>query len=209
MESTQILSSTSVHSGGLSGRGMLLQPALRSALIELEAIRSHALHLSTGLGDTEFNRVPGSKRWSAAQCIEHLNLCGYEMALPAIDRLIAETRERGLPPRSAYENGRISEWFIRSCDATSTRRFKTMKRFETTAFMEAGETTDRFVRLQDLLIERLIESDELDLGSLKARNAAMVPLTLGQWFRFTAAHERRHLQQAQNAIRGREKDVER
>lgn len=202
MESTQALSSTNVHSGGLSGRDMLLQPALRSALTELEAIRSSAQHLCAGLSDAEFNRAPGPKRWSPAQCIEHLNLSGYEMALPAIDRLIAETRERGLPSKSAYTNGRISEWFIRSCDATSTRRFKTMKRFETTAFMEVGETMDRFVRLQDLLIERLIEADELDLGSLKARNAAMVPMNLGQWFRFTAAHERRHLQQARKAIEG-------
>jgi hypothetical protein len=202
MESTQILSSTNVHPDGLSGRDMLLQPALRSALTELEAIRSSALYLCAGLSDAEFNRAPGPKRWSAAQCIEHLNLSGYEMALPAVDRLIARTRERGLSPRLAYANGRISEWFIRSCDATSTRRFKTMKRFETMAFMEISETTDRFVRLQDMLIERLIGADELDLGTLKARNAAMVPMNLGQWFRFTAAHERRHLQQAGKAIEG-------
>lgn len=54
--------------------------------------------------------------------------------------------------------------------------------------------------MQSDLIGRIERADGLDLAAVRKRMHRPVWLTLGQWFAFTAAHERRHLWQARQGV---------
>ena len=56
----------------------------------------------------------------------------------------------------------------------------------------------RVLELQDEIIRRVIAADGLDLGGIRMSSpiSRRFKMSLGQWFAFLAAHERRHLWQA-------------
>jgi hypothetical protein len=58
------------------------------------------------------------------------------------------------------------------------------------------ETAARFQTIQDEMMERIQRAAGLHLSAVKSKLAGPLKLTLGQYFAFAAAHERRHLWQA-------------
>jgi hypothetical protein len=181
-----------------------IHPELAGYRVQFDAIRADAGLLADGLDEARFNWQPGPGRWSAGQGLHHLNLCGETMALPVLDRLIAEARGRGFTGQGPYLRPRLGEWFVRAsappAEGGSLRRFKTAGRFDPAPRLGHRDIVRRFVALQDALAERVEEADGLDLGAVGARTPMLVRLTLGQWFAFVAAHERRHLWQAWQVV---------
>ncbi|MGH7539012.1 MAG: DinB family protein [Gemmatimonadales bacterium] len=171
---------------------------LAAAAHQFEATNREAADLAAGLVDAQINWRPGPGRWSVGQCLMHL-ATSTDKALPAIDRAIAQARERGWRAAGPYRYGWFTRWMTGSMEPPPKRRMKTFGIFEPPAESLRHDEVLRALReSRDRLLDRVRQAGELDLK----RPVVVSPVTrlfrlpLGGYFPFLAAHDRRHLWQA-------------
>lgn len=158
-----------------------------------EAIES----VVSGLAEEDLQWRPGEGRWSIVQCFEHLN-SGW-MVLPKLDRKIGEARERGILGSGPFRTKFLGQIYIRAIEPPV--RFRVVKspvKFRPRASPPSSEVVPKILSLQKELIQRIRASDGLDVGAITLSSpiTRRFRMTLGQWFAFLAAHERRHVWQA-------------
>src|SRR5436309_15763015 len=94
---------------------------LEDDLRQIAAVKAEAQRLLAGRSGAEFNRRPAPGRWSAAECLDHLN--AIRKVLPAIDRTIAGARARGLRSDGPFRYGWFTRSVIRAFQPPPRRRF--------------------------------------------------------------------------------------
>ena len=163
---------------------------------QFESARADARKLVEGLSDRQFNWKPEPKRWSIAECLEQLN-SGW-MALPRLDRAIAAAAERGLRGDGPYRHPLLGRLYIRFTEPPPKIRVPAPTRFRPKPDQPVSAVVPRFFELQDEILQRITASHGLDLGRIRIRSpiTKRFRMSLGQWFAFLAAHERRHIWQA-------------
>jgi len=177
-------------------------PELDGYLRELHAIVDDVHALVDPLPASALDWRPAPGRWSIAQCLDHLTLAWHQSVGP-IDAMIEETRRRGLTGSGPFvHRGIIANLFIRSMEPPVRRmRAKSFRTMVPPADRDAAAVLADFFAAQSGFEDRLLRAAGLDLARVRRRNAARISMTLGQWFRFTFAHERRHVWQA-HQVRG-------
>jgi hypothetical protein len=72
------------------------------------------------------------------------------------------------------------------------------RRFRPVAERSISDVVPRFLGLQQEILVRIESAEGLDLGRIRLSSpiSRRFRMSLGQWFAFLAAHERRHLWQA-------------
>ena len=173
---------------------------MHSVLLDYERqFRSAADSISqlvAGLSEEDVQWRPAEGRWSIVECLDHLN-SGW-MALPRLDSKIGEARERGILGEGPYREPWLGRLYIRWAEPPVRLRVPAPKKFRPRVAPPSAEVVPRLLQLQDELIARVRASDGLDLGAIRMRSpiSRRFRISLGQWFAFLAAHERRHLWQA-------------
>ena len=178
-----------------------MHPELDAYLRQLDAIRADARQLVAGLSDAEFNRRPAAGRWSAAECLDHLNT--LRKILPAIDRAITHAAARGLRSEGPFHYGWFARWMIRSFEPPPQRRFRNPRLLEPAHQPLAPDAVLReFLSLRDALTRRVQQADGLDLERVIVVSpvSRFFRMPLGGYFAFLLAHDRRHLWQARQAL---------
>jgi DinB family protein len=148
-----------------------------------------------------FTVRPALTQWSAAECVAHLSI-STGMFLPVLARAIDETRKRGA---GAAEDpkmdvlGRILRWFL---EPPVRSRMKTKPAFVPKSTRAKGEAIAEFNSLQTQLTELLRSSRDLPIGKVKIVSPfdRRVKYNIYSAFLIVAAHQRRHLWQAEQAI---------
>ncbi len=140
---------------------------------------------------------PSPKRWSAAECLNHLNVTVTKY-LPRLEAMIAEGRAGGWTARGPFRHPFVGNWFIRMLEPPPRRRLRVPGVFAPLPGVPVASLLPEFERLHGVLLERIRDSDGLDLAALQTASPAAryFTLTLGQCFGALAAHDRRHLWQA-------------
>lgn len=143
---------------------------------------------------------PSPKRWSVAECLNHLNVTVTKY-LPRIEAMIAEGRAGGRTGRGPFRHPFVGTWFIRMLEPPPRRRLRVPGVFAPLPGVPVASLLPEYERLRGVLLERIRESDGLDLAALQTASPAAryFTLTLGQCFGALAAHDRRHLWQARAA----------
>jgi hypothetical protein len=133
-----------------------------------------ARRIAGALTIEQFNWQPTPEQWSVAQCLVHLNISAalYAAAMRAVSP--DNPRRHRTPAR-----------FV--APATTSRVRDVLDAFEA-----AGARWERL----------LYDANGLDLARVKVRSPAISLLTLplGALFDIQAAHERRHLRQAERVV---------
>lgn len=142
---------------------------------------------------------PGS--WSAAECLSHLSI-STEMFLPVLGGAIADAKTKGMKSDkkpSMDVVGRVLRWFL---EPPIRQRVKTAAPFVPKAVRAKAEAFGEFSSLQSKLIDLLHESAGLDLRKMKIISPfdKRVKYNVYSAFRIVAAHQRRHLWQAEKAV---------
>jgi hypothetical protein len=158
--------------------------------------------LTAGLSDDQFNQAPASGKWSVGQCLDHLNEAGG-LLVPRLEAAIERAQREGPFAEGPFRYGIFSRWFIRMMEPGSS-----MKLPAPSGYTPAPEPLDpeavgtAFAALQDRLIACTERADGLDLRRIRVGSplASWVRLSLGAWLEATAAHQRRHLQQARRVL---------
>jgi hypothetical protein len=175
-----------------------LHPHLRAYRRQHEEIGDRFRRLLEGMTPEQFNFCPAPGRWTIGQNIEHLSLEGEEQV-----EIIHYMLERGRADRSygdgPFRYSRWGNWYIRFTEPPYRVRVPTLERYTAPPELDADVVAPRFFAIKEQLLELIEASSGMDLARIKAPLPYLrgwnPSLSLGQWFPYVAAHERRHLWQ--------------
>ena len=145
---------------------------------------------------------PGQERWSAAECIAHLNLSNRAY-LPLLDSAIERLREKkvsGSGPFHLNWNARLLKYWL---EPPSRLRLPTGAPFQPIAVKDPAATSGEFQEIGKVLEEKLNSARgfALDRVKLVSPFAAKMKYNAYSAFVLITAHNRRHLWQAEQALR--------
>ena len=145
-----------------------------------------------------FTVRPKPMSWSAAECLAHLSISS-EMFIPVLKKTIESARPRKTKRKPKMDViGRVMAWFL---EPPIRRRMTTSAPFVPKSTRARNEAFGEFVTLQEKLIDLLRAAREVDFGAkVVSPFDRRVRYNLYSAFRIIAAHERRHLWQAEQAV---------
>ncbi|MGH7545315.1 MAG: hypothetical protein ACREKI_03940, partial [Gemmatimonadota bacterium] len=133
--------------------------------------------------------------------LQHLNLTS-EVYLPPLREVIEEGRRAGRLRRGAHRRDLIGRLFCWLLEPPSRMRVKTPPRFVPRDAQPKDRVLGDFDRLQGELASLLAPADALDLNGIKVKSpfAQWARYNVYSIFKVIAAHQRRHLRQADRAL---------
>jgi hypothetical protein len=177
-----------------------LHPQLAPLAAELQTATDRARALAKRLDEEAFARRPAAERWSPAECVAHLNLTTRAF-LPLIDEALARGRASGRRPTGRYRRDLVGFLLAQSLEPPHRFRMATTAPFVPSNVTSRDAVVGEFVVLQEELIHRVEQASGLDLNRLRLASAfnPRLKYNLFSCFSVLAAHERRHLWQAEEA----------
>jgi hypothetical protein len=186
----------------VAGPGPLLfAPEVDEYRQQFECLADQADALVAPLTEEQFTWRPASGSWSIAECIDHLNVTA-RLYLPQLDEGIAEATRRGLYGEGPFSHDLIGRLFVRSMEPPARIRVKAPTSFHPAFQRSRQEIMAAFRAYQVQFVDRLRQASGLDLRRAKVHSpvSAWINMSLNSGFALMAAHERRHLWQAQRII---------
>ena len=176
-------------------------PELQALKEQILALKASLTRLTAGVGDERLLVRPNPGTWSAAECLDHLNITGRESVVlvdEAIENLETERSKSGGPFRPRL----LVRLFIRATEPPARFKTKTGAAFLPPALLEPSIVKSEFLTLQDAFLGQLERMNGLDITGVKVRSpfARWLRYTLYEWLLVLLAHERRHLWQAERAL---------
>jgi hypothetical protein len=150
-------------------------------------------------------KQPAVNKWSAAQCLEHLNSYG-RYYLPAIERAIAKAKQNRWSSKSEFKAGWLGNYFTNlmkpSNDKKPMKKMKAPRDHVPAANLDADKVLREFIDQQEKLLALLEEARFINITRAKVAIsiAKFIKLQLGDVFTFLIAHNHRHVVQAAEAL---------
>jgi hypothetical protein len=165
---------------------------------ELEACSGVVDELGKRLSAAQLRWRPWPSAWTIAQCIEHL-AAGNRLYVESMSAAVEKGRSQGRLRRHPVRPGWLGRWFISSLEPPARRKFPAPRPIVPSPDPEPGPALAAFAKQQEAVRQLLLGAAPLDLNGLRFRNPflPLVRWTVGTGFLIIAAHERRHLWQAQ------------
>jgi hypothetical protein len=183
-----------------------VQKQLAAVIETLESAQSRLRSLADKVSDKEWSKRPGPDRWSAAGCVEHLNLPSRAY-LPLLRAAPVDARGIGGDPRTRYKRDALG-WFMTKKIGPLHRagNFQVMRVKTTAPFVpKGGQSRDKllsdFVKLQGDLITLIRSADGLPLDGVKIVSpfGGRMKYSAYSALVIVARHQHRHIQQAERA----------
>jgi hypothetical protein len=180
-----------------------------SAVVEsFEAAQSRLRALTDKISDKGWKKRPDANRWSASDCVEHLNLTSRAY-LPLLRDATAHAREIGGPPTKHYKRDSLG-WFMSKMIGPMRHlgKFKLVRVKTTPSFVPKGgqsrtQLLSEFVRLQADLITLIRSADGLPLDEVRIVSpfGGRMKYTAYSALVIVASHQHRHIEQAEESAK--------
>ena len=148
-------------------------------------------------------RQAGENKWSAAQCLAHLNSYG-RYYLPEIKLAIESAKHKSLEAAEEFKTGLLGNYFTKMMlpKEGKQKKMKSPKDHQPVADLNVDKVVSEFIDQQERLIVLLEEARKINLDKARVpiSIAKFIKLKLGDVFMFVVAHNHRHVLQAQRAI---------
>jgi hypothetical protein len=169
---------------------------------QFNAAVARAQALVDSAGTVLCNTPPAAGSWSAAECLQHLNISA-DAFLPIWQQIIANAGPRKKEMNAPYRTdfwGRLFSWILEPPPRT---RSKTPVPFEPVECKEIGTVLAGFVERQGRIVASLRRCRGRAIDQVKMGSPADRRIRYSIWssFLIVAAHQRRHLWQAEQAVR--------
>jgi DinB superfamily len=168
-------------------------------IAELERQSTLAQDLAVPLNEPALNWQPnGGKSWSVAQCLDHLVIMN-RMYVKTLQDAVADNEDQ-LEPRKVpiQPSGWLTRLFISYEEPPPKIKLPAPKKIAPPSNLTAAVIED-FKAVQQELVDFVREWGEADLGDLKLKDPLFpIHLTADTELLIIAAHNRRHLWQAEN-----------
>jgi len=184
-----------------------MQKQLSALVDSLESAQRKLRSLSDKASGEQFARRPAPDAWSAADCVEHLNLTSRAY-VPLLRSAVAEARLLRTGHSGSYSMdmpGRLLAFMMRPMKHIG--KFKLGRVKTTGPFTPRGGQTreqllSEFVRLQSELIGLVRSADGLPIDQVKIQSPfGKMRYNAYAALEIVTQHEHRHLQQAEEAVR--------
>lgn len=187
----------------MSGSSHLaLAPEIDDYRQQFEQLARQADALVTPLTDEQFNWHPMPGAWSIAECLDHLNVTA-RLYLPHLDEAIADAIRRGLYGDGPFTHDLIGRLLVLSMEPPARIiKVKAPESFRPGAPRARSEIMAAFGAYQVQFVDRLRQANGLDLRRARVHSPASswIKVSLNSGFALMAAHERRHLWQAEQVL---------
>lgn len=146
---------------------------------------------------------PGPGKWSAAQCLEHLNSYG-RYYLPAIEK--AMSSGKAAASQMEFKSGVLGNYFYKimlpDTGGQPVKRMRSPKDHRPAEQLNSVAVLSEFIGQLEKLQHLLTMAQRKDLNKIKVpiSIARFIHLKLGDVFLFYTAHVHRHLLQAERAM---------
>lgn len=185
-----------------------MQGQLAEVVESLESAQLELRSLTDKLSEKDWSRRPGPDRWSAAGCVEHLNLTSRAY-LPLLRDATARAREIGGAPRKHYKRDSLG-WFmsmmigpLHHIGKFKLGRVKTAPPFVPKGGQSRSQLLSEFVRLQADLVTIVRSADGLPLDAVKIVSpfGGRMKYSAYSALVIVARHQHRHIEQAEEATK--------
>ena len=153
-----------------------------------------------GLDARQLNWKPEATRWSVAQCFEHL-LKANRLMVSASEEALKAGRSRSIWQRLPVLPGLFGRMLIRSQTPGSTRKFTAAAPAQPASSDIAADVIGRFVEQHREIVGALQTLDERVASQtiMTSPFIRVITYSVLDGCRLMAAHDRRHVEQAQRA----------
>lgn len=164
--------------------------------LKANAMRAQSLVWKTD--PAKLTARPQPNAWSAAECLAHLTL-STKAFLPSWQSALASARLSGLSGDGPFTMDLLGRTLAWSLEPPPKFRAKAPANLKP---VEIGDPLADFLASQDTLLRLVTDADGLALDRIKVPSPVDSRLRYNVWssFQVTAAHQRRHLLQAEHAI---------
>ena len=183
-----------------------MQKQLAKLVESLESAQARLRALSDRVSEAEWNKQPAPEAWSAADCVEHLNLTSRAY-IPRLGEALDNARSMK-QRTSEYRMelmGRVMTFMMRPMKHIGKfkiGRVKTTGPFTPRGGQSREQLRSEFVRLQSDLITIVRSADGLPIDRVKIQSPfGNMRYNAYSALEIVAQHEHRHLQQAEEAVR--------
>jgi hypothetical protein len=168
---------------------------------QFEDLSAAADALTAPLTDAQFTWQPPDGKWSVSQCLDHLNAAARAY-LPRLDEGIADAISRGLYGEGPFRYNWLGRLSVSVTEPPPRVRVKNPMAFAPGQSRSRQEVLPAFRAYQVQYIDRLHQANGLDLARARVASPSsrFIRLPLGSAFLVLAAHERRHIWQAERVI---------
>jgi hypothetical protein len=179
-----------------------LPPDLHDVLTQIDALDRRAVDIAAPLTDEQFHWQPDQGRaWSIALCIEHLATANRVYGEPmreAVDAARSKNLRR-TGPISSTIFGRMFAW---SMEPPVRRRMKAPTKIIPASGGTRVEILKRYHDAHERILQLIVECAEVDANRATFTNPFinLVRVRVGTAFHIIAAHDRRHLWQAEQVL---------
>jgi hypothetical protein len=181
---------------------MPLHPDIDGIISHLKINVTSADTLTRGLSREQVNWRTEPGKWSAGQCIMHLNLINAD-DLPRLESVIDEARDHGVTAAGPFRYGWLSRKFVSTMELPVTKRFSSPKPYLPPAEGEPDAILAEYRRISNELVRLAEKARGLDLGRIKAglSGVPLIKMPLGARFSLLVTHDTRHLFQADQVMK--------
>ena len=183
-----------------------MQKQLTELVDSLDSAQTRLRRLSDTISAAAWTKRPGADRWSAADCVEHLNLTSSAY-LPLLRDASGEARQLRSGPGTRYRQDAIG-WFLSQMIGPMRHlgKFRIGKVKTTPDFVPRGgkspdQLLSEFVRLQSALITLIRSADGLPLDQVKVVSPFGGRMKYNAYSALVVVtrHQHRHIDQAEEA----------
>ncbi|MEO5798318.1 MAG: DinB family protein [Gemmatimonadales bacterium] len=177
-----------------------MHPDLEAIERELLAAQAEAHRIADGVDEATWAARPATDSWSMSECVAHLTL-STEALLSTCSAEIARDEVRTRPAPVQMRRDLLGWALSRMMEPPVRGKFPTAAGFIPGASAPRAETVAAFDASQGALLDLLRRCDGIDITLVRVTSPfnARVKYSLFSMFRITAAHQRRHLWQAERA----------
>jgi hypothetical protein len=163
----------------------------------LDDIAREAVSTFGAFDARQLNWRPDAKRWSVAQCFEHL-LAANRLMFQAAEGAMNDTAPRTIWRRLPVLPGVFGRLLVRSQSPDTTRRYTASPKAQPAASDIAGDVIRRFADQQRSAAARVQALDERDAARtiMTSPFANVITYSVLDGWRLVFAHDRRHFEQA-------------
>ena len=168
---------------------------------DLEKALARVRSLAATHTNEEWVTRPAEGSWSAAECIAHLNLTSKAM-VPLLERGLEEASRIGGGAPERLRRDALGWAIWRSVRPETRMRARTPASFVPAEAMDRELLVEEFVRLQEQQVNIVRAGDGLPIHRVKVPSpfAERARYSLYSAFTIVAAHQHRHLGQAERAV---------
>lgn len=179
-----------------------MQSQLEALVEAFKSAQSRLDELIKDLTDEQWVGTVDPTRWSAAQCVEHLNLTSAAF-IPVLQEALEKSRARDGKPPDRYRLD-FAGWIVSraSGPARGFGKIRTSAPFVPRGGLTREQVIREFMRLQNEQIKCVQEADGMPLGKVKIASPFNAKLHYNVYSALSILprHQHRHLQQAERAV---------